>query len=355
MLLTVGIVVLAMAVWFSMSAMAGEVYEKKGYSRQLGNLIGLIPIYGFVQSMLLKQRKQVFKGGLRAHIGFKEVLMKLVTFTHLILSAGLVLFPVIYLIGASLSNTSELPFTLFPNESLFTWTNYSRLFDETNFETWYANTFVVAMLSMVFGVLFITGSGYVFARFKFKGKKAGLMGILVLQVFPSFMGLVAMFTLFQVFGLLGKANWLTILYVGGSVPGNIWLIKGYLSQIPKDLDESAMLDGASKWQIFFKIIMPLSVPILSFVAVGLFMAPWMDYMLPKYLLDVQLSDTAGVDAVSKQWTLAVGLFSMIQNPNSTSYTMFAAGALIVAVPITFLYMIFQRYLIEGIMAGATKG
>lgn len=355
MLATLGLVILVLAIWVTMSAMAGEVYEKKGYSRTKGSLIGLIPVYGFVLSMLAKPKRQVLKGGLVAHIGVKETFMKLATFVHLIISAGLVLFPVVYLIGASLSNTSELPFTLFPNETLFTWNNYVRLFNETNFTTWYQNTFVVALLSMVFGVLFITGSGYVFARFKFKGKKAGLMGILVLQVFPSFMGLVAMFTLFQVFGLLGKANALTILYVGGSVPGNIWLIKGYLSQIPKDLDESAMLDGASKWQIFFKIIMPLSVPILSFVAVGLFMAPWMDYMLPKYLLDVQLSNTAGVDTVSKQWTLAVGLFSMIQNPNSTSYTMFAAGALIVAVPITFLYMIFQRYLIEGIMAGATKG
>jgi arabinogalactan oligomer/maltooligosaccharide transport system permease protein len=207
---------------------------------------------------------------------------------------------------------------------------------------------------MALGVIFVTGAGYVFARFKFKGKKAGLMTILVLQVFPSFMGLIAMFTLFQVFGLLGKPLWLTILYVGGSVPGNIWLIKGYLSQIPKDLDESAMLDGASKTQIFFRIILPLSVPILSFVAVGLFMAPWMDYMLPKYLLDVQLAGTDS-NTVQQQWTIAVGLFSLISDPNTTSYTMFAAGALIVAVPITVLYMIFQRYLIEGIAAGATKG
>jgi arabinogalactan oligomer/maltooligosaccharide transport system permease protein len=205
---------------------------------------------------------------------------------------------------------------------------------------------------MVLGVIFITGAGYVFARFKFKGKKAGLMGILVLQVFPSFMGIIAMFVLFQTFGLLGKPTYLTILYVGGSIPGNIWLIKGYLSQIPKDLDESAMLDGASKWQIFFKIILPLAVPILSFVAVGQFMAPWMDYILPRLLLDVQINPEI---EVSKQWTLAVGLFSLISNPRSSSYTTFAAGALIVAVPITVLYMIFQRYLIEGITAGATKG
>lgn len=281
--------------------------------------------------------------------------MKLLTFGFLTLAAFIVAFPVVYLIGSSFTNTTTLPTLLWPTSDLFTLQNYSDLFNDTQFLVWYKNTFIIALLSMLFGIIFVTGAGYVFARFRFKGKKAGLMTILVLQMFPSFMGLIAMFTLFQVFGLLGKPTWLVVLYVGGSIPGNMWLIKGYLSQIPKDLDESAMLDGASKFQIFFKIILPLSVPILSFVSVGLFMAPWMDYMLPKYLLDVQLAGTTDPDAVQKQWTIAVGLFSMIQNPQTSSYTMFASGALIVAVPITILYMIFQRYLIEGIAAGATKG
>jgi len=180
-----------------------------------------------------------------------------------------------------------------------------------------------------------------------------LITILVLQVFPSFMGMIAMFALFQTFGLLGRPTALTILYVGGAIPFNVWLIKGYLQQIPRDLDESAMLDGANKMQIFFKIILPLSVPILSFVAISQFMAPWMDYILPKFLLDVNL--TGDGDAIKKQWTLAVGLFEMISGADKQSYTTFAAGALIVALPITVMYMIFQRFLIQGITAGATKG
>ena len=348
-------VFLVLTLWITHSGIVGEIYEKKGYNKLAGNFIGLIPVYGMIQAFKLPAKKQVFKGSFKAILGVKELLKKFLTFGFLTLAAGIVAFPVVYLIGSSFSNTSDLPTYIWPPGDLFTFGNYSKLFDETQFLYWYKNTFIIALLSMGLGVIFVTGAGYVFARFKFKGKKAGLMTILVLQVFPSFMGLIAMFTLFQVFGLLGKPTWLTILYVGGSVPGNIWLIKGYLSQIPKDLDESAMLDGASKFQIFFKIILPLSVPILSFVAVGLFMAPWMDYMLPKYLLDVQLAGTTDPDAVQKQWTIAVGLFSLIQNPQTTSYTMFAAGALIVAVPITVLYMIFQRYLIEGIAAGATKG
>lgn len=351
---TVILIYLIIVLWLTHSGVTGAVYEKKGYNKTAGSIVGLIPVYGLIQAFKLKERKQIFKGSYRAIIGFKELLMKFLTFGFLTLAAFIVAFPVTYLIGSSFTNTSGLPTSLWPSADLFTFNNYVTLFEETEFLTWYKNTFIIAVLSMLLGVIFVTGAGYVFARFKFKGKKAGLMTILVLQVFPSFMGLIAMFTLFQVFGLLGKPTWLTILYVGGSVPGNIWLIKGYLSQIPKDLDESAMLDGASKFQIFFKIILPLSVPILSFVAVNLFMAPWMDYMLPKYLLDVQLAD-APTDSVPKQWTIAVGLFSMIQNPQQSSYTQFASGALIVAVPITILYMIFQRYLIEGIAAGATKG
>jgi arabinogalactan oligomer/maltooligosaccharide transport system permease protein len=350
-------IILFFVLLFTHSATCGDIYDKKGFSRTKGALIGLIPVYGMIHALRKKGLKQMFKGSLTVILGFKEIAMKFLTFTYLTLAIVVVLFPITYLVGASFSNMTSLPTTIWPSSDLFTLQNYANLIDTTQFLTWYKNTLIIAILSMVLGVIFITGAGYVFARFKFKGKKAGLMAILVLQVFPSFMGMVAMFTLFQVFGLLGQPTALTILYVGGSIPGNIWLIKGYLSQIPKDLDESAMLDGANKAQIFFKIILPLSVPILSFVAVNQFMAPWMDYMLPKYLLDVSLaSQAANPDyLVSNQWTLAVGLFSMISNIRDSSYTTFAAGALIVAVPITLLYMIFQRYLIEGITAGATKG
>ena len=155
---------------------------------------------------------------------------------------------------------------------------------------------------MVVGTLIITGASYVFARFSFK-VKAGLLTILVLQAFPSFMGLLAMYVLFWRFGLLGQPMWLSILYIGGSIPGNLWLIKGFLSQIPKDLDESAMIDGASKVQTFMYIILPLAIPILTFVAVSMFMGPWMDYMLPGYLLNFMPEGAPVGYDVQNQWTL----------------------------------------------------
>ena len=206
---------------------------------------------------------------------------------------------------------------------------------------------------MLIGTLLVNRAAYVFARFSFKGKKSSLY-IISLTIFPTVMGLIAMFVLFNTFGLTGRPWALSILYIGGAIPGNLWLIKGFLGQIPKDLDESANIDGANKLQIFVRIILPLSLPIITFVAVNLFMAPWMDYMLPGYLLNVPATGTKPED-IPQQWTLAVGLFDFINNPQNANYSAFAAGAIIVGLPITILYMVFQKYLIEGITAGATKG
>ncbi len=347
------LVYLALIIYFVMDSISSQIFTHKGYNKLAGALLGLIPIYGLIRALTIKPKKQVQKGYLKTVFKPSALIAKFFIFFEMVGLATLVLLPVIYMVGSSLTKTDSLPLNLWPKEIY--WGNYKELFTETKFFVWFKNTFIIAFLNMIFGVVFITGAGYVFARFKFKGKKIGLITILVLQVFPSFMGLIAMFTLFETFGLLGRPVALTILYVGGSIPFNVWLIKGYLQQIPRDLDESAMIDGASKIDIFFKIILPLSVPILSFVAVNQFMAPWMDYMLPGYLLNVARPENVGnADAIQEQWTLAVGLFEMIKGTNS-NYTQFAAGALIIGLPITVLYVVFQRFLIEGITAGATKG
>lgn len=333
-----------------------SVYDyaiKKGYEGIQWGLLALVPIVGLVYFIKAEKRRNTSKAGFKALYKPGELFAKFLIFAELVIISVIVLIPVIYIFGMAFSNQqSEIPNTIWPkrpNAEAFTY-----LFSETKFGTWWLNTFLIAIINMAVGTVVITGAAYVFARFSFKGKKAGLLTILVLQSFPTFMGLVAMFVLFWKFGLLGRPLALTILYVGGGIPGNVWLIKGFLDQIPKDLDESAMIDGANKLQIFVKIIMPLSIPILTFVAVNLFMAPWMDYMLPSYLLNVPPTGAAIDYDVSQQWTLAVGLFDLI-NGNEIHYAAFAAGALIVGGPITLLYMFFQKYLIEGVMAGATKG
>ena len=336
---------LLIVIYLTMVAIGAEIYERKGYKKSTGAYLCLIPIYGIIKVLLAPALREVSKEALRKFYKPGEIMMKLLTFAQLTLVAILIILPVTYMIGSSFAKTSDLPETFLPKN--FTLNNYKRLFLETDFWRWLVNTASIAVITMVISVVFVTGAGYVFARFKFKGKKVALLGILVLQIFPSFMSMIALFTLYEIFGLLGQPLALVIIYVGGSIPFNVWLIKGYLQQIPRDLDESAMLDGANKWQIFTKIILPLSVPVLSFVAVSQFMAPWMDYMLPRLLLDIK--------STKENWTIALGLFDMISGPDKQNYTTFAAGSIIVAVPITVLYMVFQRYLITGIIAGATKG
>ncbi len=282
------------------------------------------------------------------------MISRIFVYAEITFVAVIVIVPVVYIFGMAFANIrTDIPNQIWPDQPTFEAFRY--LFNETNFTTWYANTLSIALINMFVGTFLITGAAYVFARFSFKGKKAGLLTILVLQAFPSFMGLIAMYVLFWKFGLLGQPRMLSILYIGGSIPGNLWLIKGFLSQIPKDLDESAMIDGASKFQIFIKIILPLAVPILTFVAVSMFMGPWMDYLLPGYLLRFSPAGAPVDYDITQQWTLAIGLFRFINDQTYRHYSAFAAGALLVGIPITILYMVFQRYLIEGIMAGATKG
>lgn len=331
-----------------------EYARRKGYEGIKPGLIGLIPVYGLMYYKRAKKKRNVSDRGLKEVFKANHMFQRVLLYIQILVVAALVIVPVVYIFGLAFSNIrSDIPNQIWPENPNFEAFNY--LFTETKFTIWYWNTLSIALINMFIGTVLITGAAYVFARFSFKGKRAGLLGILVLQAFPSFMGLIAMYVLFWRFGLLGQPRALSILYIGGSIPGNLWLIKGFLQQIPKDLDESAMIDGANKFQIFWHIILPLSVPILTFVAVTMFMGPWMDYILPGYLLNYYPQNApAGYD-VTNQWTLAVGLFKFITDLNYIHYSAFAAGALLVGIPITILYMVFQRYLIEGIMAGATKG
>ena len=327
--------------------------SKKGYEGVKVGLMGLIPVYGFIYYKRLPKRRNVSSLTLKEVFRPSSMLSRFFIYGEITLVAIIVIVPVVYIFGMAFAGRAEIPNTIWPAEPNIR--AFTFLFEETMFSTWYLNTLSIALINMFVGTILITGAAYVFARFSFKGKKAGLLTILVLQAFPSFMGLIAMYVLFWRFGLLGQPRMLSILYIGGSIPGNLWLIKGFLSQIPKDLDESAMIDGASKLQIFIWIILPLAVPILTFVAVSMFMGPWMDYMLPGYLLRYKPENAPTDYNIQTQWTLAVGLFNFINDPQLRNYSAFAAGALMVGLPITVLYMIFQRYLIEGIMAGATKG
>ncbi|MDR2184675.1 MAG: sugar ABC transporter permease [Treponema sp.] len=272
----------------------------------------------------------------------KKIITGTLIYIELIIVALVVLYPLLWVVGSSvnplngIARSSMIPTNL-------TLDNYLRLFQKTKYLTWYLNTLYVAVLTTVFSIILHTMTAFVFARFRFRGRKMGLLFVMILQMFPSFMGLTALYMVALNFGMLNNLNMLIIIYVAGGIPQNIWLVRGYMLNIPKSMDEAASIDGVTKLQLFFKIILPLSLPIMFFIAVTSFMGPWMDYMLPRYLINQ-----------NEKRTLAIGLFDLIRGQNA-DFTAFCAGSVLVAIPITILYMVFQRFLLEGLMAGANKG
>ena len=261
---------------------------------------------------------------------------------ELLIVAVVVLYPLAWIVGSSFgSGRSLAQASAIPADP--TLANYIRLFAETPFATWYGNSLFVAVSNMVISVLLSAIAAYVFARLRFAGRRLGLLVMLVIQIFPTFMTAIAIYILYLNFGLLDSLTGLVIASVAAAVPYNIWLLKGYLDGISTSLDEAAVLDGASHLQIFTRILLPLMTPMLTFVAVTQFAVPWMDFILPRLLI-----------SSPQNYTVAIGLFQLISDQTRNDFTTFAAGAILVAVPITVLYMALQRYLVAGLAQGGEK-
>ncbi|MDQ1216686.1 sugar ABC transporter permease [Microbacterium arborescens] len=261
---------------------------------------------------------------------------------ELVVVAVIVLYPLAWIVGSSLgSGRSLAQASAIPADP--TLDNYARLFTDTPFATWYGNSLIVALSNMVLSVLLSAIAAYVFARLRFAGRRLGLLAMLVIQIFPTFMTAIAIYILYLNFGLLDSLAGLVIASVAAAVPYNVWLLKGYLDGISTSLDEAAVLDGASHRQIFTRILLPLMTPMLTFVAVTQFAVPWMDFILPRLLI-----------SSPQNYTVAIGLFQLISDQTRNDFTTFAAGAILVAVPITVLYMVLQRYLVAGLAQGGEK-
>nr|WP_294493576.1 sugar ABC transporter permease [uncultured Anaerosporobacter sp.] len=273
---------------------------------------------------------------------FKRRVKAILINAELILVSIIVLIPVIWIVMSSFNKGQNLSTASFIPKKL-TLSNYTQLFKETDFGSWFVNSLSIATMNALISVILILLTAWILSRFKFKGKKTGLLTLLVLSMFPSFLSMTAVYTLFIVLELVNKPIALVILYAAGAIPYNVWLVKGYIDGIPSSLDEAAYIDGSSKLNTFVRIIVPMSTPIIVYCAVSQFMMPWMDYIIPNLLL-----------TGNKNKTVAVGLYSMISNDQNANFTLFAAGAVLVAVPITVMYLLFQKFLVQGIVAGASK-
>ena len=254
-----------------------------------------------------------------------------------------VLWPAVHIVSAAFTpgqSIANLPVIPFSNG--VTTEHFEYLFTQTDYPRWFLNTLIVATSTCLGTVVFASLGAYVFSRFRFTFKRPLLMAMLILQVFPSFVGMVAIYVLLYRMGGLDTLWGLVLFYLAGNMPYTTWLVKSYLDEIPRSLDEAARLDGASNWRIYSQIILPVARPILTFLAVTSFTAPWMDFVLPKLILR----------SPDKQ-TLALGLFSFVTDKNNF-FTNFAAGALIVAVPFVVFFIATQKSLISSLASGAVK-
>lgn len=216
------------------------------------------------------------------------------------------------------------------------------------FSGWFLNTFIVAILTCIISTIFVLGTAYALSRFRFSTRKAFMKLNLILGMFPGFLGMIILYWVMRdIFHLQGNYMSLVIIYSAGA-GGGYYISKGFFDTISKSIDEAAMIDGATRSQIFWQIILPLAKPIVVYTVLTSFMGPWGDYITSSYIIGMQNQE---------QWTVAIGLYQMISNPDyaTTYYTQFASGAVIVALPITILFMMMQKYYVSGVTGGAVKG
>jgi arabinogalactan oligomer / maltooligosaccharide transport system permease protein len=278
---------------------------------------------------------------------------KRVGWRHLVLIALLVfaLFPIVFVVSAALNPLGTLSSTeLYPTGASAE--NFSKLFTDGRypFAHWFLNSTLIAGISAFASVFLSMCAAYAFSRMRFRGRRSGLMALLLIQMFPQFLAMVTIYMIFttvthlwppigfnQIWGLL-------LLYMGGALGVNTWLMKGFLDTVPKELDESATMDGASHVQAFFRIILPLVAPILAVTALLAFIGTINEYLLAS----IFLTDT---DAK----TLAVGLYGMIAGDRNVNFGMFAAGTILTAIPTVGVFLWLQKYIVSGLTAGAVKG
>ena len=229
-----------------------------------------------------------------------------------------------------------------------TLSNFTRLFTETkpfNFPQWYKNTLAVASASCLITTILMLMVAYTYSRLRFKSRK-GLLNIsLVLGMFPGFMSMIAIYHILKAIGFSQSLASLVLVYSGGAAL-SYYVAKGFFDTIPKSLDEAAMIDGATRNLVFWKIILPSSRPIVLYTALTTFIAPWVDYIFASVILKDN----------ERNFTVAVGMYRMIYRETIYQYyTRFCAAAIIVAVPIMLLFIKMQKYYVSGVTGGAVKG
>lgn len=273
----------------------------------------------------------------------KKRILKSLTYVYLIFFSMIVLYPIAITALSAFRAGNVAAFSLDFNVQL-TLNHFKRLFEETLYGQWYLNTLIIAGATMIIQTVTIILTGYAFSRYRFVGRKKSLMFFMIVQMVPTMAALTAFFVVALMLGALNQSWFIVLIYVGGGIPMNTWLMKGYFDTVPKSLDEAAKIDGAGHFRIFWQIVLPLVRPMVAVQALWAFMGPFGDFILSSFLLRTK-----------ETYTVAVGLQTFINDVKNERVALFAAGALFVAIPISLLFFFLQKHFVSGLTNGGTKG
>ena len=279
-----------------------------------------------------------------------------------LLAIAFAIFPIVYVVSAAFNPIPSLTSAQIVPDDV-TLENFRRILSgnpgevgteqealDVPYTSWYVNTLVISGATALFSVFFAALAAYAFARFRFRGRRMGMMALLLIQMFPTFLAVVAIYYIvleigdvFPAFGLDTRTS-VILVYLGGALGVNTWLMKGFLDSIPDSLDESARVDGATPGQVFWGIILPLAAPVLAVVGLLTYIATINEFIIASRLL--QTTD---------KFTLPVGLYGFINDKYAQQWGPFCAGVVLAAIPVVVIFFFLQRFITEGLTRGAVKG
>jgi arabinogalactan oligomer/maltooligosaccharide transport system permease protein len=285
------------------------------------------------------------KGGMQARRVTGDVI------SHVVLAILSIIWviPIVWILLESFNkNTSRITTTFFPTQ--YTFSNYTKLFTETSvmdFKAMFLRTLIIAIFVCLIQLFFVLSVGYVMSRLRFRMRKPFMNIALILGMFPSIMAVIAIYFILKALNLTGSTTTIVIalilVYSAGS-GATFYVMKGFMDTIPVSLDEAALLDGCTRWQVFTKVIMPVTKPMMVYQAIIGFLTPWLDFVLAKTIARTQES-----------YTVSLGLFQMLQKEYVNQwYARFAAGAVLISIPIAVLFIVMQRFY-QTSMSGSVKG
>ncbi|HFU3891278.1 TPA: sugar ABC transporter permease [Streptococcus suis] len=280
---------------------------------------------------------------MKLSVKFRRRLNHILTYLYLIALSIIIIYPLLITIMSAFKSGNVVAFKL-DGSTNFTFDNFLGLFNETLYGTWYLNTLIIATVTMIVQTSIVVLAGYAYSRYNFMARKQSLVFFLIIQMVPTMAALTAFFVMALMLNALNKSWFLIFLYIGGGIPMNAWLMKGYFDTVPISLDESAKLDGAGHFRRFMQIVLPLVRPMIAVQALWAFMGPFGDYILSKFLLREK-----------EFYTVAVGLQTFISDAKNLKISYFAAGAILIALPISILFFFLQKNFVSGLTSGGDKG